>query len=78
MVADTNFIDSTDRLKFRTMPRWLVLLNAVAGVVFVFLGVKGYWDWDGWWPLVALLATLALGMVAVLLARRFRRPILAS
>jgi hypothetical protein len=55
------------------MPRWLLLLNAGAGVIFVLLGLKGYWDWSGWLSMLGLLTTVALGVVVVLIAGRWRR-----
>lgn len=60
------------------LPRWLrmsgalEILNLVAGLVFVTLGVRGYWDFGvqkfpdwggGWLGALVLLLTLLLGMV---------------
>lgn len=61
------------------MPRPLLILNILAGIVFVILGAKGYWEegekrfpqsGGGWVGVPIFLATLALGW---LLAWRFER-----
>ena len=51
---------------------WLLLaLNTVAGVIFLALGCKAYWDHSGWISLTILAGTLAIGWIA---ARFFRLP----
>ena len=51
---------------------WLLfLLNAVAGVVFLALGIKGYWDHSGWTAFEILAGTFAVGWIAALVRRRF-------
>jgi hypothetical protein len=53
---------------------WLLLsLNTVAGVIFLALGCKAYWDHSGWISLTILAGTLAIGWIA---ARFFRFPFL--
>jgi len=42
-------------------PLLLTLANIVAGLFFVFLGVKGYWDYSGWTAIFVLSATIAAG-----------------
>ncbi len=61
------------------MPLWLVLLNLIAGLLFLALGLKGYWDAhdpDGWFferrwfPVAGLLLSVVLGgLLAVRLGR---------
>jgi peptidoglycan/LPS O-acetylase OafA/YrhL len=49
------------------MPLVLVALNLVGGITFVLLGLRGYWDYAGWWAIAVLLVTMGLGgLVAVL------------
>jgi hypothetical protein len=46
------------------MPRWLWCLNLIAGLVFLGLGLKGYWDHKSrWYAIGSLLAMLALAAV---------------
>lgn len=52
----------------------LVVGNAVAGILFVLLGIKGYWDHSGVLSLAILLGTLAVGwLVAPTVLRIFAR-----
>ena len=44
-------------------------LNLIAGVVFLVFGVKGYWDFGGWWAFLILLATIAVGFFLAALFR---------
>ena len=44
-------------------------LNATAGGIFVALGIKGYWDHDGWRAFLILVGTLALGWLGAWAAR---------
>jgi hypothetical protein len=45
--------------------RWpLAALNMVAGLIFLFLGLKGYWDHSRWVAFIILAGTLALGWAA--------------
>jgi hypothetical protein len=37
--------------------------------VFLFLGIKGYWDLGGGWALLILLGTIAAGFVVALMLR---------
>jgi hypothetical protein len=39
----------------------LTLANVTAGILFVLLGLKGYWDHSGWPALLILFATIAAG-----------------
>jgi len=39
----------------------LTMLNALAGLIFLALGIKGYWDHSGWTAFLILVGTLALG-----------------
>ncbi|MBM3832638.1 MAG: divalent metal cation transporter [Verrucomicrobia bacterium] len=41
----------------------LTVLNLVAGIVFVALGLKGYWDHNGWKSLAILAGTIAAGFL---------------
>ena len=43
------------------MPRWLVFSNAVAGLAFLLVGIKAYWDHSRWQALGMLAATVAIG-----------------
>jgi hypothetical protein len=54
------------------LPIWLVLLNLLSGLVFLVLGLKGFWDHESrWYAIGSMLAILATGVVlAVVLSRR--------
>lgn len=61
------------------MPWALWVLNGVAGVVFLGLGLRGYWDFGvqkfpawggGWFGVLSLLLTLLLGVAGAWLLRR--------
>ena len=54
------------------MPRWLALLNAAAGVGFLFVGLKAYWDHSRLQSLSLLAGTLALGWISAALIGRLR------
>ncbi len=41
-------------------------LNIIAGVGFLLLGVKGYWEFGGIWALCILLGTIALGFLVAI------------
>jgi hypothetical protein len=65
------------------MSRALWVLNIVAGLIFVVLGVRGYWDFGvqkfpdwggGWLGGLVLLLTLLLGMAGAWLLDRGTRP----
>jgi natural resistance-associated macrophage protein len=43
---------------------WLTSLNALAGVIFLALGAKAYWDHSQWKALLLLTGTIAMGWVA--------------
>ncbi len=44
---------------------WLLgSLNLAAGLIFLFLGLKGYWDHSGWKSWAILAGTLAVGWIA--------------
>ena len=57
---DRRFLPQTLRL-----PAWLWMLNALAAVIFVSLGLKGYWDDPSRWYAVAALCGLLLLGVAI-------------
>ena len=46
------------------MPWPLALLNVIAGIIFLALAFKAYWDYSGWAAFGILAATLALGWIA--------------
>ncbi len=56
-------------IDYRFLPRplrmshALSLLNLVAGIVFLALGLKGYWDHSGWSSIAILVGTIALGWI---------------
>ncbi|MEO1995106.1 MAG: Nramp family divalent metal transporter [Planctomycetaceae bacterium] len=54
------------------LPIWLVLLNLLSGLVFLLLGLKGFWDHESrWYAVGSMLSILATGVVlAVILSRR--------
>lgn len=66
------------------MPVWLLLLNLVAGLLFLALGLKGYWEAhnpDGpffqqrWFPIAGLVFSAVLGgLLAAWLGRSRRSP----
>ena len=49
----------------------LTMLNALAALIFLALGIKGYWDHSGWAAFLMLAATLALGWVGAWAGRVF-------
>ncbi|MCI0744459.1 MAG: Nramp family divalent metal transporter, partial [Verrucomicrobia subdivision 3 bacterium] len=52
--------------------RWpLRLLNGVAAIVFLVLGLKAYWDHSGWTACVILGGTLTAGAILVWAKKRF-------
>ena len=50
-------------------PLALTILNLMGGILFLSLGVKGYWDHSGVWAIAIFLGTVAAGLLA---ARWFR------
>jgi Mn2+/Fe2+ NRAMP family transporter len=52
------------------MPLGLVALNVMGGVTFILLGLRGYWDYAGWWAIGVLLGTLALGVIVAAVRNR--------
>jgi hypothetical protein len=52
------------------MPLALVALNLIGGITFVLLGLRGYWDYAGWWAIGVLLGTMGLGAVVAALRNR--------
>jgi hypothetical protein len=62
---DWRFLPSSLRMNWL-----LLLLNGAAGIVFLALGLKGYWDHSGWTSFAILAATLALGWIGARLKRR--------
>ena len=48
-------------------------LNFSAGIIFLTLGIKGYWDHSGWSALVILAATLGLGWLGAWSGTHFGR-----
>jgi len=58
---------------FKT-PLPLTLLNAIAAVLFIALGIKAYWDHSGWMAFLILACTIAAAwLVAFLLNRRLAK-----
>ena len=56
------------------LPRWLMLLNLLAGVIFLCLGIKGYWDHESrWYAIGSMLSILAAGLIVSGVASRRRR-----
>jgi len=54
------------------LPAWLWLLNLVSALVFLVLGLKGYWDdRSRWYAIGCLCGTLLAGVVGGYLARRW-------
>ena len=49
------------------MNRALVAMNLVAGIVFLVLGLKGYWDNSGWISFLILFGTVGLGWVVTVI-----------
>jgi len=56
------------------MPSWLTSLNWIAAVIFVLLGLKGYWDHESRWLGLGGLTVVAVTawLIALLLQRRWR------
>ena len=48
----------------------LKVANALAGCLFLILGLKGYWDFGGYWSLVILAGTVAAGFFVAQIFRR--------
>ncbi len=45
------------------LPTWLWLLNLIAALVFIFVGIKGYWDdASRWYAIGTLVGLLLLGI----------------
>jgi Mn2+/Fe2+ NRAMP family transporter len=54
------------------LPRWLWLLNLLSGLVFLGLGLKGYWDHKSrWYAIGSLCVMLLLAAVGAYLAGRW-------
>lgn len=53
--------------------RPLAWLSAAAGIVFIALGLKGYWDHSGWVAFVILAGTLAAGWIGAWVVGTFTR-----
>ena len=51
-----------------------MLLIAAAGLIFLALGLKAYWEHSGSLALFVLGETLALGLIAARVAKRFFKP----
>jgi len=54
--------------------RFLIALNVFAGLIFLALGIKGYWDHSGGKALVVLAGTLALGWVGAWIGKSLCGP----
>ena len=54
-------------------PVALTTLNIAGGILFLFLGVKGYWDHSGWWAIFIFLGTVVAGFIASLVLLRLKR-----
>jgi hypothetical protein len=52
------------------MPLPLRLLTAIAGLIFLGLGLKGYWDHSGWRASGIFAVTLAAGWLLAWTLRR--------
>ena len=59
---DRRFLPPSSR-----MPWPLRFLGFAAGIIFLALGLKGYWDYRGWVAFSILAGTLALGWIAAAL-----------
>jgi len=58
------------------MPGWLLLLNLVSGVIFLVLGLKGYWDHQSRWPAISgLLGALVVSVIVAAIVERSQRRI---
>jgi hypothetical protein len=55
------------------MPPLLLALNVVGGIGFVFFGLKGYWDYAGWWAIGMLLTTAGVGCMAAWMVGLWKR-----
>jgi hypothetical protein len=54
------------------MPLILVTLNLIGGITFLVVGLRGYWDYAGWWAIGVLLGTIAIGAIVTALRNRER------
>ena len=55
------------------MPWPLRLLNVAAGILFLALGIKGYWDHSGWTALAILGGTIIAGWITVAVRGRMAK-----
>jgi hypothetical protein len=55
------------------LPLTLIALNLIGGGVFLLVGLRGYWEYAGWWMLAVLLGTLGLGVVLAGVWNRLER-----
>jgi hypothetical protein len=53
------------------MPLVLAALNLIGGIGFILAGLRGYWEYVGWWAIAVLLGTIALGAVVAALRNRW-------
>ena len=57
------------------LPGWLWWLNLVSALVFLLLGIKGYWDdTSRWYAIGSLFGMLVLGILGGYLARNWIAP----
>jgi hypothetical protein len=62
--ADLKWLSAADRL-----PIPLIILNGIAGVLFLVLGIKAYIDIGSWIAVAIFLGTICAGFVAAVLLR---------
>jgi hypothetical protein len=55
------------------MPIWLQAVNVAGGILFLLLGLKAYWDHNGWTALLILSGTVMVGMVVCSMRGRRER-----
>jgi Mn2+/Fe2+ NRAMP family transporter len=57
------------------LPGWLWLLNLISGLVFLALGLKGYWDDQSrWYSIGILCAMLSVAAICAHFANRWTKP----
>jgi hypothetical protein len=58
------------------LPVWLWLLNLVSGLVFISLGLKGYWeDQSRWYAIGSLCGMLSVAAIGAHLAGRWIKAV---
>jgi hypothetical protein len=56
------------------LPLALIALNVIGGAVFLLVGLRGYWEYAGWWAIGVLLGTFVLGFAIAWLSNRNEQP----